>query len=93
MRCCLTQIHSGISGVLAISLCNKAIFSVSESQKPEKYQRFKSSREVEMRKREEDAAQQKLELEVARKDLHGLFIFSQGMLGAGTGSKRSESKT
>ena len=41
-----------------------------------------------MRKREEDAAEQKLELEVARNDLHGLFIFSQGMLGDGTESKR-----
>ena len=52
----------------------KLFFSVSESQKPEKYQRFKSSCEVEMRRLEEDAAQQKLELEAAQKDL-SVFLF------------------
>ena len=31
-----------------------------------------------MRKREEDAAQQKLELEAAQKDWHGLSIFFGG---------------
>ena len=58
---------------------------MSESQKPEKYQRFKSQCEVEMRKREEDAAHQKLELEAAQKDL-SVFYF-RGMHGAGTESK------
>ena len=36
IRCGFIQIHSGISGILAISLWNQAIFSVSESQNPEK---------------------------------------------------------
>ena len=64
------------------------LFFQCQRVRTQRNQRFKSQCEVEIRKREEDAAQQKLEVEAAQKDLSFSSFFVRGMHGAGTESKR-----
>ena len=68
-------------------------FSVRESEPRETRDSSLSAR-FEIQKREEDAAQQKLEVEAAQKDLYGLFfLFSGGCTVLEQHRKECESKT